>query len=337
MKTVWGIHMGKQVGTHPYDEGYVAIGWSELGDIRKYPDREAFKTALGNLPGMRLGAIPVYAGVLNRFTHEMAPGDIVVYPSKIDRQICIGEITGTTNYVPNPDDEYPNRRSVKWLGRYPRTAFSQSALNEVGAFITLFLIKMHAAEFLSKVDSNATNVISSDEEEINPDDDAAVAALATHTEETTHDFIIKKIMTNFDGYEFEEFAANILQCMNYQARVTPKSGDGGVDVIAHEDPLGFRPPIIKVQCKRSEQQFGEREVSQLKGTLGEGEFGLFITLGTFSRQARVLERNSPKIRLIDGEEFSQIVIANYKKLAPRFRSVIPLKEIYVPDVGGGKE
>lgn len=32
--TVWGIHMGAHVDADPIENGYVAIGWSELGDWR---------------------------------------------------------------------------------------------------------------------------------------------------------------------------------------------------------------------------------------------------------------------------------------------------------------
>ena len=44
--TIWGVHMGEHVGTRPIDEGYVAIGWQELGYLKQYPDREAFKAAI---------------------------------------------------------------------------------------------------------------------------------------------------------------------------------------------------------------------------------------------------------------------------------------------------
>ena len=32
------------------------------------------------------------------------------------------------------------------------------------------------------------------------------------------------------------------------------------------------------------------------------------------------------------EEFVELVLANYEKLSPRYRTLIPLKEIYVPDL-----
>jgi hypothetical protein len=37
-----------------------------------------------------------------------------------------------------------------------------------------------------------------------------------------------------------------------RAGVRDKGADGGVDIIAHKDELGFEPPIIKVQVKSKE-------------------------------------------------------------------------------------
>ncbi|EPX83926.1 hypothetical protein Salmuc_01701 [Salipiger mucosus DSM 16094] len=80
-------------------------------------------------------------------------------------------------------------------------------------------------------------------------------------------------------------------------------------------------------------KIGGPDVNQLLGTLGEGEYGLFVCLGAFSLAATDLERNRPKLRLVDGEGFVEMLLANYPKLSPRYRSLIPLKNIYVPDIG----
>ena len=333
---VWGLHMGEHVGSSPVDKGYVAIGWHELGDLRDYPDRDAFKAAIAEkIPDAKAGAHPVYAGILYRFAHEMKAGDIIVYPSKHDRMVNIGRLTGEISYIPEDDSEYPNHRGVEWQGHFPRNEFSQSALNEIGAFITLFLIKTHRAEFLTKVglvdeETQAQPYVEIVEE--NTDDDTATVAVSQQAQVTTDDFVIRRIMASMDGYEFEEFVAHILECMGYTARVTKRSGDGGVDVIAHKDRLGFEPPILKVQCKRKTDQVPRPEVDQLLGTLGDGEFGLFVTLGSFGRQSTDLERNRPKLRLIDGEQFVGLVLEHYQHLAPRYRSIIPLKRIFVPDL-----
>ena len=219
-------------------------------------------------------------------------------------------------------------------GHFPRNDFSQSALNEIGAFITLFRVAKFAPEFLAKIGVAAPPPLAPAHAEEPTDDDTATQAVSQQAEETTGDFVIRKIMGmgGLSGYDFEEFVAHLLQCMGYTARVTPKSGDGGVDVVAHMDALGFQPPIVKVQCKRTTKQFGNVEVNQLLGTLGEGEFGLFVCLGSFSNAAVQLERSRPKLRLINGDQFVELVLANYSRLAPRYRTLIPLKQIYVPDL-----
>lgn len=334
---VWGVHMGEHVGSRPVEGGYVAIGWTALDDISKYPDREAYKTALAHhYPDKKAGSRPVDAGILFRFAHEMKAGDIVVYPSKHDRMVNIGRFTGAFEYVGDDSDEYPNHRKVEWLGHFPRNDFSQSVLNEIGAFITVFLIQGSAGELLDKIGivepERATPKTEPADEA--PDDDTATVAVSKQAEMTTGDFVIRQIMAKLSGYEFEEFVAHLLECMGYTARVTQRSGDGGVDVVAHRDKLGFEPPILKVQCKRKTDQVPRPEVDQLLGTLGEGEYGLFITLGSFSRQSIDLERNRPKLRLIDGEEFVELVLENYARLSPRYRTMIPLKQIYVPDLQG---
>ncbi|MEI6800199.1 MAG: restriction endonuclease [Pseudomonadota bacterium] len=330
--------MGEHVGTRPIDEGYVAIGWHELGDLQQYADRNAFKAAiLEKIPDAKTGALPVYAGILYRFTHEIQAGDLVVYPSKHDRMVNIGKLTGELVHITDEKDEYPNHRGVEWIDHFPRSDFSQSALNEIGAFITLFLIQKHRHEFLAKIGyGEPIDAAALEEqdgaEEASTDDDTATVAVSQQAEVTTSDFVIRRIMAMMNGYEFEEFVAHLLECMGYTARVTQRSGDGGVDVIAHTDALGFQPPIIKVQCKRRTSQTSRMDVDQLLGTLGEGEYGLYINLGSYSRGSVELERNRAKLRLIDGEQFVEMVLQHYPKMSPRFRGLIPLKQIYVPDL-----
>ena len=133
-------------------------------------------------------------------------------------------------------------------------------------------------------------------------------------------------------YRFEMFTAGLLQAMGYRAEMTPASSDGGIDVTAYRDPLGLEPPIIKVQCKRTTNQINETQVRELLGTLVEGEYGLFVTLGAYDRKARLSERNLSKLRLIDGDQLFELVVRHYSQLSPRYRTMIPLRQIYVPDL-----
>lgn len=340
MMKIWGIHMAEKVGTSPIENKYIGIGWHQLGDLTSIANsREELKQALIKTFENKLkhGAVAGNAGVLYRFVKVMKKDDIVIYPSKIDRMVNIGKVNSDYLYKKNNEYQYPNQRKIVWLGSFPRSDFSQAALNEIGAFVTLFSVKRYANEFLNKVglaQPESEDGTEADEDIV--DDETANESIAKQAEQTTEDFIIKQLDTELDGYEFEYFVAHILECMGYKSRVSEKSGDGGVDVIAHKDELGFEPPIIKVQCKKSTGTNGEREANQLLGALGEGEFGLFVNLGSYSRPAKLLERNKAKLRLIDGDELVQLIMEHYHKLSPRYRALLPLKQIYVADLSTDK-
>ena len=87
-----------------------------------------------------------------------------------------------------------------------------------------------------------------------------------------------------------------------------------------------------MQCKRITDQTRRPDVDQLLGTLGGGEYRLYINLCSYARGAVKLERNRSKLQLINGEQFVEIPLENYDKLAPRYVSLIPLKRIYVPNL-----
>ena len=325
--TVWGFHMGVRHGADPIANGYITLGWPELGNLSKIgAKREAFKSAYGlAIPHAKQGTIPVSAGQMFRFLHEMKLGDIVVYPSKQDRMINIGTVDGDYQYAPEISTEYPNRRSVKWAKSIERNAFSQSALYEVGSALTIFKVSSHSEEFLTALAG----------EQKAPDEVSEVlsaAAIAEQFEESTEDFVIKRLKHSQSSYEFEHFIAHLLECMGYFARVTKASGDGGVDVIAHRDRLGFEPPVIKVQCKQTMAVSGRPDVQKLFGAIERDEKGLFVTLGSFSPDARVFEQSKSNLRLIDGKALVDLIYDHYPKFSPRFQAILPLKRTFSPSL-----
>lgn len=326
---VWGIHMGAQIGSGPIDRGYVAIGWERLGDLRQLPtEREAIKVELGaHYPEAKPGAIRAWAGIIYRYLVELKAGDYVVYPSKSDRMINIGTVTEARYYDAN--QAYPNFVSVEWLAQRPRDSFSQAALYECGSALTLFRIKNHDDEFLRTVRAETARA---DQTELEDDESLTIEASAK-AQETTEDFIIRRLR-KLSGHEFEHFVAHLLTCMGYHTRVTQAAGDGGVDIVAHRDELGFEPPIIKVQCKRTTESVGDPIINQLLGTLGEGEFGLLVCLGSYTAQAKATDRNKAKLRLVSGAQLVQLILEHYEELTPHYRAMLPLKRIYVTDVQG---
>lgn len=328
--TIWGIHAGKTGDSDLlfFKSNVVGVGWAKIGDLSKIkPDREAFKAKVAEAyPDAKPGAIPTNAGQLYRFVHEMKPGDIVLYPSRRDRQIHFARVEGPYRYEPRKDarqDEgYPHPRSVKWVLAMPRTQFSQGALYELGSAMSLFQIKTYAEEFLSALEGK---VIAPPARE-----DPSASEVAEDIEETTRDFILKRLAQELKGHPLAEFVAHVLQAMGYRTRISPEGPDSGIDVIAHKDELGFEPPIVKVQVKSGEGSIGDPVVSALYGKVSAGEFGLLVTLGTFTNQARNFARSKSNLRLIDGEELVSLIYQHYEQFDSRYKGLLPLKRVYVP-------
>lgn len=324
-RTVWGIHMEWDIDASSQDTKDIAIGWRALGDLNALPaQRDAFKELFAKAyPADKPGAIPVKAGILFRFAKEMKVGDVIVYPSKADRLVNLGVVDGNYAFAPNINPQYPHRRRVTWKAHVPRANFSQPALYEIGSAITLFQISNNTEEFLAALEGKPFKVTDVD----------AVSAIesAVQAEEGIEDFVIKQLKNGMSSELFEHFVAELLRCMGYHARVTPYGGDGGIDIIAHKDELGFEPPIIKVQCKQTLTTIGGPTVQQLLGAIQPEEHALFITLGDYSSDAIRIERGKSNLRLISGTDLVQLIFNNYERFEPRFKTLLPLKRSYTPD------
>ena len=324
-KTFWGIHIDSAAGQQLLlKHGVVAIGWEKLGDLSAIGgDRELIKKALGvSYPDAKPGAIPVSAGQLYRFVNELAVGDIVVFRSREQPAIHMGQVTGPYRYDVSEDSGHPNRRPVKWVREVKITAVSQGALYELGAAMSFFQLKNYAEEWTALLaGSTPTTALA--------ETDDTVATVSAATEQSTRDFVRKRLSKELKGHPFTHFVAHLLETMGYRTRVSPEGSDGGIDIVAHRDELGFEPPIVKVQVKSGDGSVGGPAISELLGNLtGSGEFGLFVALGTFSMQAR--QKAKTTIRLIDGEALVDLILAHYEELDSRYKSLIPLKRMYIP-------
>ena len=325
--TIWGIHAGRTGDADQLflTKSFVAVGWNEMGDLSALaPDRESFRAAVAKCyPALKPGAIPNYTGQLFRFVHEMKPGDFVAYPSKRDRQIHIGKVTGPYQYNPALDAGYPNLHAVQWLKAIPRTQFTQGALYEIGSAMSLFQVRNYADEYKAALEGHPeAPPVAQDE---------TVSLVAEEVEQTTSDFILKQLAQELKGHPFAHFVGQLLNTMGYRTRVSPEGPDGGIDIIAHKDELGFEPPIIKVQVKSTEGSIGDPVVSQLYGKVGTNEFGLLVTLGSFTPPANAFAREKSNLRLIDGEELISLVLQHYDKLDSRYKGLLPLKRVYIPE------
>jgi len=325
--TTWGMHAGKMgdADTLFLKRNYLALGWPEVGDLSKLrSDRDGFKTQVAQAyPDKKPGAVPVDAGQLFRFTHLMKPGDLVIFTPRQSREIHIGQITGPYQHAPNISAMYPNLRPVKWLKAFPRTHFSQGALYEIGSAMSLFQVRTYADEFRAALEGKPAPV------PVESDD--SVSYVAEKIEETTRDYVLKKLAQDLKGHPLAHFVGHLLERMGYRTRVAPAGPDGGVDIVAHKDELGFEPPIIKVQVKSEEGRIGDPVVSALYGKVSSGEYGLLVTLGTFTPPAKSFAAGKSNLRLIDGDTLVDLVLQYYETFDSRYKGLIPLRRVYVPE------
>ena len=319
-KRVWGIHTKDD--NLFLKENVIALGWQQIGDLSLIaPDREAFKEKyIAAYPEAKKGSIPTGVGMLFRFCHEVQIGDYIIYPSKIDRMINIGEVTGDYKYVPDAS-EYVQQRSVKWLKHLPRMSFSQGALYEIGSAMSFFMVKNYADEFLAALDKGFAKNLSEGEE------DDTVGATADDIIESTKDFILKELSRQLKGYDLEQFVADLLQAMGYRTTVSPHGGDSGIDITAYKDEL---PPRILVQVKSQDSDIKETTIQSLKGAMREGDYGLFVTLSNYTKKAQKYLENTPIIRGINGTELVDLILKYYDDLSEKYRIMIPLKMVYIP-------
>lgn len=113
------------------------------------------------------------------------------------------------------------------------------------------------------------------------------------------------ILYNIPPAAFERLAQRILRESGFfQVEVTGKTGDGGIDgkgIVRVSGLLSFH---VIFQCKRYRGSITPSQIRDFRGAMqGRADKGLFITTGTFTREAlkEATRDGAPPIDLIDGE------------------------------------
>jgi restriction system protein len=142
---------------------------------------------------------------------------------------------------------------------------------------------------------------------------------------------IEQYLRQMNPYDFQELVASLLRAMGYHVSwVSPPGKDGGIDILAWTDPLGTKPPRIKVQVKRIGQNVTVDELRSFMALLGDDDVGLFVTTSSFTKDAQEVARTQEKrkITLVDLERFFDLWVEYYGKLEDGARRRLPLQPIY---------
>jgi restriction system protein len=120
---------------------------------------------------------------------------------------------------------------------------------------------------------------------------------------------LHKLLLSLDPSAFERLAQRLLRESGFvQVQVTGKSGDGGIDGVGIARINGFLSFHVLFQCKRYQGSVSSSHIRDFRGAMqGRTDKGLFITTGTFTRDAikEATRDGAPPIDLIDGEQLVQ--------------------------------
>ncbi|MFO0848342.1 MAG: restriction endonuclease [Gemmataceae bacterium] len=142
---------------------------------------------------------------------------------------------------------------------------------------------------------------------------------------------VENYLRSISPYDFQDLVAALLKAMGYHIDwIAPPGRDGGIDILAFADPLGTRPPRIKVQVKRYAQNVDVNGLRSFMALLGGDDLGLFVTTGGFTKDAWAEARSQDRRRvtLVDLERFFDLWVEHYPKLDDAARRRFPLQPIY---------
>lgn len=110
---------------------------------------------------------------------------------------------------------------------------------------------------------------------------------------------------------FERLTKRVLRESGFtQVEVTGRSGDGGIDGTGIMKLGGLLSFHVVFQCKRYQGSVSSPQIRDFRGAMiGRADKGLFITTGTFTRDAikEATRDGAPPIELVDGTQFADML------------------------------
>jgi restriction system protein len=332
--TLWMVRGGRHGEREDLalDQGIVAIGWRELGDLSQVGTREdLLALCVETYSNEKHATVVNWVGQLWAFVNRMQIGDLLCMPLKSRAAIAVGRVTAPYQYRSDLPPEARHTRTVEWLGHdIPRSAFGQDLLYSLGALSTICQIRRNNAEariqaiVASGVDPGTIPAPT-------PPPDGDDETLPPDLERYSRDEIVAYIGRRYKGHDLARLVAELLKAQGYKTLVSPEGPDAGVDIIAGQGPMGFDPPRLCVQVKSSDQPLDVRVFRELQGVLHTfgAEQGLLVSWGGFKNSVYQEARQKYfQIRVWDAGDLVEALLAYYDHLSEDVQAELPLKRIW---------
>lgn len=312
-----------------FREGIVAIGWADVGDLTRATTQDAiWKLYDAAYPDHTPPRAANDVAILHKFRSVIRVEDTVVSYDPGTRQYLVGEIRSDYLFDPHKLEDYPHIRKVEWGKPVSRDDLSKHSRNSLGSTLTLFAIADDVWQDIEKARKGKPK----------PPDEAELAAEAQELGQTKEDVRqtalenIKDKISRFSDEDLETLAAALLRAMGYKTRISPRGPDRGVDVMASPDGLGLEQPRIKVEVKhRPRSQMGAQDIRSFLGALREGDRGLYVSTGGFTREAKYeADRSTVPVALLDLDDLANLIVQHYETFDIEARTLLPLIKVYWP-------
>ena len=116
------------------------------------------------------------------------------------------------------------------------------------------------------------------------------------------------VLANVTPEQFEELVRRLYQQQGYDAKLTPPSRDGGVDVWAVKR-TSTATERLAIQCKHQKSNVDRPTLDRLWGTVHSDHSvtqGVLVTSGDFTRDARRFAQGK-RLKLIDGSALRRLM------------------------------
>ncbi len=142
------------------------------------------------------------------------------------------------------------------------------------------------------------------EKENLPENDIELPEETQSWRSTLHNVLIHEISAD----AFERLTKRILRESGFvQVEVTGRTGDGGIDGKGIMRLSGLLSFHVVFQCKKYQGSVSSSDIRDFRGAMiGRADKGLFITTGTFTRDAikEATRDGAPPIDLVDGDQLA---------------------------------
>ena len=167
-----------------------------------------------------------------------------------------------------------------------------------------------------------------------PEEAEASGSVLEEAEETAWKEISEYI-ASMPPADLEKLVGALVEAMGYHVLWIATGGaDGGIDVIAFNDPLGTTSPRIKIQVKRRADKINSDGLRSFLALLHSDDVGIFVSTGGFTRDAQREARaqENRKVTLIGMKDLFDLWVEHYDRIPHSEKRLLPLASVHYLDV-----